>query len=109
MRSQRIISYLALLISYFLTQTLQTSLKTNNCKLKMALNRMAFLKADDQLIFNEGLLKSDVYGENATHPYTSPNENEIEYFYIFEDKIVNVHNHDKIVFYFKLENFCNFY
>jgi hypothetical protein len=100
MRLSKIKFYLLFHLVYLMHESLQTFSKANNCKIKMAMNRMAFVKADDKLIFNEGILNSDVYGENSTHAFTSPFENEIEYFYIFEDKIVNVHNHDKIVLFY---------
>ena len=73
------------------------SLEGNSCKIKMATNRMAFAKSD-KLIFNEGVIDTQSFGEKAADPHTTSADNQIEYFYIFEDKLVNVHqNHDKIV------------
>ena len=103
-----LIMHFAYFLIYLVYSAYSTELKANNCKIKMASDRMAFAKESDQLIYNEGILNSEKFGEKASLPYTTPFENFLEYFYIFEDKIVNVHNHDKIVFLFKVENVCNF-
>jgi len=68
----------------------------NACKLKMATNKMAIFK-QDKLIFNEGVLDEERFGINSSKPYISSAEDELEYFYILENKLSNTHNHDKIV------------
>jgi hypothetical protein len=83
---------------FFLNLRLTLSAKGSNCKIKMATNKMSFAKKDDQLIYDEGVLNTK-FGENSLFSPLTSSDNHIEYFYIFEDKIVNPHStHDKIVF-----------
>ena len=70
--------------------------KENTCKLKMASNKMSIFK-QDKVIFNEGVLDEERFGKNANNPYIISAEDEIEYFYILENKLSNKQNHDKIV------------
>jgi hypothetical protein len=89
--------FLILVISLFLIITSVNSTQGNSCKIKMATNRMAFAKSE-KLIFNEGVLDTQSFGHDAVDPHITSSDNQIEYFYIFEDKLINKHeNHDKIV------------
>jgi hypothetical protein len=59
---------------------------------------MSLAKKDDKLIYNEGKIEDEKFAENSINPYEAHSVDSIEYFYIFEDKLVNKHeNHDKIV------------
>jgi hypothetical protein len=75
------------------------ALKENSCKLKMAASKMSVFR-QEKLIFNEGVLYEERFGKNAFDPYVISTEDQIEYFYIMENKISNKHSHEKIVFIF---------
>jgi len=72
------------------------ALKESSCKIKMASSKMSVFK-QDKLIFNEGLIDEERFGKNAHNSYVVSAENQIDYFYILEDKLSKKHNHDKIV------------
>lgn len=88
---------LFIFISLFLILSSVNSTRINSCKIKMATNRMAFAKSE-KLIFNEGVLDQNNFSQNSVDAHVTSSDNLIEYFYIFEDKLVNKHEkHDTIV------------
>lgn len=79
------------------------ALRESSCKLKMASSKMSVFK-QDKLIFNEGVIDEERFGKNAYNSYIISAEDEIDYFYILENKLSNNSNHDKIVNYYNKPN-----
>jgi hypothetical protein len=68
----------------------------NSCKIKMSNSKMSVFKANDELIFNEGVLNPK-WSETAASPYMANTDTDMEYFYILETALADAKNHDEIV------------
>ncbi len=68
----------------------------NNCKLRMSNSKMSIFRDSGKLIYNEGVINSDWQGEVGT-PYVVNSDEDIQYFYIMENKLADNSNKDKIV------------
>jgi hypothetical protein len=71
--------------------------KESSCKIKMASSKMSVFR-QDKLIFNEGLIDEERFGKNAYNSYIISADDQIDYFYILENKLSSIHTHDKIVY-----------
>lgn len=88
---------LTLFIYSFIFIMLSMNVIAKDCKIKMAKSGVGLGKPGQKLIYNEGAIEDEEFKENALKPYTTSNEDTIEYFYIFEQKAANHGNHDKVV------------
>lgn len=71
-------------------------LSENNCKIKMSQSKINFTGDPSQLIYNEGAVNSK-WDSSSSKLIESEKDNDIEYFYIFEQKFATHKNHDTIV------------
>jgi hypothetical protein len=82
---------------------IKSILNKNSCKLKVTNSKMSMFKANDELIFNEGVL-GEKWKDNSMTPYVVASELDIEYFYLLETRLANAATHDNIVTIFNKEN-----
>jgi hypothetical protein len=62
---------------------IKNSLSENLCNLRIADNMMKLYKGSG-IIYDNGVLSTDKYGESSSSPYISTQAKDIEYLYAFE-------------------------
>jgi hypothetical protein len=86
------------ILNYFVILLIAVAIECadSNCKIKMSNSKMSIFKDQEKLIFNEGYT-DPTWNDNANIPYVANSDEDIQYFYIMENKLTDFNNKDKIV------------
>jgi hypothetical protein len=77
--------------------------KTDNiCNIKISNSKMSIFRDSEKLIYNDGKI-DQTWTDNTSTPYVATSDEDIQYFYIMENKLTNSNNKDNIVLIIKIE------